>query len=261
MKEIVGKEAFGGRLLYEPMPGKIKGSVIICAGGGYEWLSPREEWPVAHAFAAGGYQAYILKYDVGDEKKPLGMNPVRQLAWAVRTVRELNDGLTVVCGFSAGGHVCSMLGVHWDDESVISQPLQEASRPDGMILGYPLTSVTRLDDKQRIAQLLLDDDAEGISYMDAEGYVSKHTPPVFVWHTVTDEIVPVTMTLGFTECLLREGVYTEMHLYPDGAHGLSLATPQVEEPEKNRFSDEHVAGWFESALQWLEKLQKRENTA
>lgn len=243
----------GAKLLYEPMPGKVKGSVIICAGGGYSWLSPREEWPVARAFAHGGYQAYILEYKVGKKNAPLGITPMVQLAWAVKCARRLKPGLVAVCGFSAGGHVCSMLGVHWNDRKIIPVSQQEESRPDGLILGYPVTGLEGLLDEE-IRSILCKgkDDCE---YMETSHYVSKNTPPVFLWHTACDEIVPAGMTLNFAGRLLDHKVPVELHLYPTGVHGLSLATPEVEEPDKKRYANRQVASWFPAALRWLERLQ------
>ena len=59
-------------------------------------------------------------------------------------------------------------------------------------------------------------------------------------------------SLCFAESLAAKGVPFEMHIYPYGEHGLSLATMEVEEPEKHRYADAHVAGWFEQCVQWLD---------
>lgn len=57
--------------------------------------------------------------------------------------------------------------------------------------------------------------------------------------------------------LSAAGVRYEMHLYPRGVHGLSLATPEVDEPEKHRVADPHIAGWFGSASNgWYSKNDK-----
>lgn len=253
MSVTVYRVEMGAKLAYEPMPGKVKGSVIICPGGGFSWLSPREEWPVARAFAHGGYQAYILKYKVGKEHAPLGVTPMVQLAWAVKCARSLNPGLVAVCGFSAGGHVCSMLGVHWNDGRIIPKSEQAESRPDGLILGYPLTGLKGLLDDE-IKKLLCKGKAE-CEYMETSRYISENTPPVFLWHTACDEIVPAAMSLNFARELLEHKVPVELHLYPTGVHGLSLATPEVEECEKQRYADRQIASWFPAALRWLERLQ------
>ena len=62
MPKSIKNNELNAELLYEEMPYKIKGAVIICAGGAYVWLSPREEWPVANAYAAYGYQTFIVDF-------------------------------------------------------------------------------------------------------------------------------------------------------------------------------------------------------
>ena len=77
----------------------------------------------------------------------------------------------------------------------------------------------------------------------------------FFWHTVTDPEVPVQNSLLLAGALSAAGVRYEMHLYPRGVHGLSLATPEVDEPEKHRVADPHIAGWFGQCLEWLDILK------
>ena len=109
---------YGAKLAYEPADQETrKGAVVICPGGGYGYLSPREAEPVAEAFREKGYMPLILYYDV--ESPVLGTRPMEQAAWAVRHARELQPGGPVfICGFSAGGHLAASLGVHWDDQAV-----------------------------------------------------------------------------------------------------------------------------------------------
>lgn len=252
MIESVKNLENGAELLYEKMPYKIKGSIIVCAGGGYVWLSPREEWPVARAFAAGGYQTYVLKYSVGTENAPLNTTPLEQLAWAVSTVRQMetSSSFVGVCGFSAGGHVCASLGVHWDDPELFAE--NKACRPDAMILGYSATSVLDIDDEQ-FNHILYGNSETMKNYLQTGNYINALTPPAFIWHTISDKTVPVKMSIEFAEKLIACGVKTELHLFPTGSHGLSLATPDVDDPEKKRFADAHVAMWMPLCLQWLEK--------
>lgn len=87
--EYVNNE-LNSRLLYRLTPGRRKGAVIVCAGGAYIWKSPREDWPVADAYARAGYQTYVLDYTADMQDAPLGTLPLRQLAWAMRIVRENN---------------------------------------------------------------------------------------------------------------------------------------------------------------------------
>ncbi len=224
------------RLFSAPVP--CKGVVVICPGGGYEWLSPREAEPVAAAFAAGGWVPAVLSYTVGDN---LGTQPMRQLSEAVAVLRARNSGLPVTaCGFSCGGHLVASLGVHATTEGL--------EAPDAMILCYPVITAGPYAHAASIRRLT---GAKDPAYFSLECHVTPATPPAFLWHTVSDPEVPVQNSLLMAEALSRARVPYELHLFPHGAHGLSLATPEVDEPEKHRLADPHIAEWFRLCLDWL----------
>ncbi|MDO5111023.1 MAG: alpha/beta hydrolase [Clostridia bacterium] len=237
---------------YQPMEA-CKGVVIICPGGGYEWLSARESLPVAAAFAKKGYQGVILYYSVADV--PLGTLPLRELAWAVRAARDIaawRGKPLFVCGFSAGAHLAASLGVHGQDEALFTmREEREAQRPDGLILSYPVISAGIYAHRGSIARLTGGDAALN-AYFSLENHVTAQTPPAFLWHTADDESVPVQNSLLFYEALLRAGVKSELHIFPTGAHGLSLATIEVQQPEKRRLADPHVAAWFDLCAAWMQ---------
>lgn len=240
--------------------GAPKGHVILCPGGGYEWLSPREAQPVADAFAAGGWTAWVLSYTVAGPGVVPGDRPLRQLARAVARVRRAQPGLpVVVCGFSAGGHVAASLAVHWQDAREPEAP-GRTGRPDAVVLGYPVITAGAYAHRPSL-EALLGREPQGAAradwlrqaqYFSLEQHVGPQTPPVFLWHTASDELVPVQNSLLFAQQLAEKQIPFEMHIYPKGVHGLSLATPAVEEPEKQRWADEHVAEWFADCLRWLD---------
>ncbi|MEG1271202.1 MAG: alpha/beta hydrolase [Ruthenibacterium sp.] len=241
----------GAKLIYTPLHKQAKGVVIICPGGGYAWRSPREAEPVADVFAQNGWQPVVLEYTVrnaGDA--PLGTTPLEELAWAVDTMRHtFADSPVILCGFSAGAHLAASLGVHWDDSRLFAQyPNLRSIRPDAMVLAYPVITAGTYTHADSIKNLAGENDS---SYFSLETHVKETTPPTFLWHTVTDELVPVQNSMLFASALLQNHVPMELHLYPTGLHGLSLATPAVDEPEKGRLSDTHVAGWFDACIEWL----------
>ena len=242
----------GAFLQYRPM-GECRGTILLCPGGAYEWLSPREGLPVAEAFEQAGWQAVVLEYTV-DATAPLGTLPLREAAWAVRTVRENPDfsgGPVILCGFSAGGHLAASLGVHWKDAVLFPDPRQRRlQRPDGLILCYPVITAGPFSHKPSIDHLT-GGETEQEAYFSLENHVDRETPPTFLWHTASDESVPVENTLLFARALQSAGVPWELHVFPTGKHGLSLATPEVDEPQKGRLSDSHVAGWFRLCCEWL----------
>lgn len=224
---------------------KAKPTVIICPGGAYSHLSPRESEPVARAFKAMGCATDILRYTVREtlDRPPLGLTPVRQLSERVARAREAG-GPVVVCGFSAGGHLAASLGVHWRKLGLC--------KPDAMILCYPVITA---DERYCNAESILNIAAEGErEFFSLEAQVTADTPPAFLWHTAADDSVPVENSLMFASALSRYGIPFELHVYPFGAHGLSLATEEVAQPEKGRLPDAHVAGWVRECEAWLDQI-------
>ena len=143
----------GARLWIADAPKDPKGMILICPGGGYQWLSPREAQPVAHAFTAAGWAAAVVYYTIREKPghPPLGTLPVRQLGEALQTMQQRFPALSaLVCGFSAGGHLAASLGVHWRELGL--------PRPDGMILGYPVITAGKYAHRGSIQNLAGADD-------------------------------------------------------------------------------------------------------
>lgn len=222
---------------------RVKGIIIICPGGAYEWKSPRELWPVADVFEQAGYGCIFLDYSVGTN---LDLLPEKEGAWAVKTVREnIARGKPVIlCGFSAGAHLAASVSVHTCAGSL--------SLPDAQILCYPVITTGLYAHKETIGHLTTK--KELLPYFSLEKQVTPSVPPTFLWHTANDETVRVENSLLFLTALIQQGVVCEGHIYPFGKHGLSLASPEVAEPEKGRFSDSHVASWSSLAIEWLDLI-------
>ena len=159
--------------------------------------------------------------------------------------RDTHPGLPVyVCGFSAGAHLAATLGVHGHALGL--------EVPDALILCYPvITADERWCSDESFRNLVGEGERE---FFSLEKYVSPDTPPVFLWHTAADEEVPVENSLLFAAALSAAGVPFELHVYPFGPHGLSLATKEVEQAEKDRFPDAHVAGWVRLCSEWLANI-------
>lgn len=242
-------ELSGGAVLWlTKLPEQPKGLVIICPGGAYRWLSPREAEPVANAFRQGGWGAAVLEYTIRETQQhpPVGQIPLHQLGQALAEMkRRFPEWKMIVCGFSAGGHLAASLGAHWKQCGL--------PKPDALVLGYPVITAGRYANRESFANLASPQEQ---GWYSLEKQITAQMPPVFFWHTVTDPEVPVQNSLLLAQALSETGVRYEMHLYPSGVHGLSLATPEVEEPVKKRFSDPHIAGWFQLCLDWLETLDK-----
>ncbi|QNK42546.1 alpha/beta hydrolase [Caproicibacter fermentans] len=233
---------------------RILPAVVICPGGGYSWLSPRESGPVAEMFRQNGFHAFVLRYTV--ENPPLGFRPLRDLSWAVKEVREssgepyVDPHRIAVCGFSAGGHLAASLGVFWNNKDIFPDAsLWERHRPNALILGYPVISSGPFAHRESFERLFQAKEKQ--SLFSLEKQVSDNVPPTFLWHTVQDGDVPVQNSMLFFNALVEHHIPCELHLFPKGVHGLSLATPEVEEPEKGRFADPHVASWSSLCVEWM----------
>lgn len=235
-------------------PGVARGSVIICPGGGYAFCSTREAEPVAHAFNRAGYHAFVLWYDC--ENRPLGLEPVRQLAWAVTEVRRnaavwgLHPDRVAVCGFSAGAHLAGSLGVLWQNDDLFTTSKSEERRPDALILCYPVVTAGKYANRESFVNLA-GGDAAAQQNFSLETMVTAQMPPVFLWHTMDDEAVPVQNTLLLSRALMTARVPHEVHLFQHGPHGMALATADTSDLARGRAPDAHVAKWFVLASEWL----------
>ncbi|MBO4501661.1 MAG: alpha/beta hydrolase [Clostridia bacterium] len=235
-------------------------AVLVCPGGGYGGLALREAEPIATQFLAAGYATFILYYTT--KAGAANYQPLKQAALAIRHIREHAEEYNVdprfvfTCGFSAGGHLAASAGVLWDspvlDEVTDGAP-RDIARPTGMILGYPVITAGEYTHKGSIRNLCgkkeyTEEEADRFSL---EKHVSPTTPPAFLWHTFTDELVPVQNALLFSEAMTAAGVPFEMHIFPAGVHGLALATEQTLACNPDWLVP-HAAIWVELALRWLE---------
>ena len=220
-------------------------AVIICAGGCYRWLSPREKDPVALYFAALGYQTFLIEYSVQD--KASSLRPLRELAEAVSFIRanaahwHIEENHIAVLGFSAGGHLAASLGTLWHRKDL---GLAENCRPDALILCYPVITTGEFCHQESVDNVTGGDE-QMMELMSLEKQVSDKLPPCFIWHCVGDESVPVENTLLFVTAMQCAGVRYECHLFTDGKHGISMCNQEVETPNPR------AAAWADLCKNWL----------
>ena len=269
--ELPKGEAQGGvlRVWHTETPAKVSSArrrpaVLILPGGAYAWTSPREAEPVALRFAARGYVPFVLDYSCAPCAFPISL---REAALAMRYIREnaaayeVNPQMVAALGFSAGGHLCGSLGTLYDCDELLEIGSPRMFRPDALILCYPVavawgathdTSFTNISggDEKLQQRLSLD------------RCVRRDMPPVFLWHTRDDGSVPVRNSLILANALEEAGVDFTLHIYRHGQHGLSTADelvfPSYGVPEASW----DVAGWLESAVEFLKetgfRIQDRE---
>lgn len=263
--------------------------ILICPGGGYERLSVREAESVALRFMAMGLHAAVLRYSVAPAKYPV---QITELAFAMKYIRShakewhITEDKIFVQGSSAGGHLAASLGVFWKEEWLyksIGAESAEEIRPNGMILSYPVitageyahrgsfdnllgktgdaklemtdTEKASNDATQEVSQANVTTQAEALllEKLSLEKQVTLDTPPTFIWHTFTDETVPVENSLFFVSALRKYGIPTEFHMYVKGEHGLALATEQTASAGGSHMQPE-CASWVELAHTWIENF-------
>lgn len=236
---------------------KIRGAILICPGGGYGFTSEREAEPIAMQFNAAGFHAFVVYYSVAPRKHP---QPLLDVSRAMCILREnakywnIDENKIAVCGFSAGGHLAASLGVHWQQPYLLEAAgiEKDMNRPNALILCYAVLSTGEYGHQGSFINLLGENASAGaLHHMSLEHQVSEATPPAFLWHTFDDAVVPVENSLLFAQSLRRYNIPFEMHIYPHGFHGLSLAT---EETGEDGMIDPHAATWVALCVQWLKGL-------
>ncbi|MGG3572505.1 alpha/beta hydrolase [Bacillus gobiensis] len=215
----------------------LLGAVVIVPGGGYGFISPAEGELVAEKFLQAGYHAFILTYTVNalGDQKPVKLQALRDLAKAVIMIRENADRWSIakdrlaVCGFSAGGHLAASLAVHWQQPFLqeLKREGEVSHKPNAVILSYPVITTGERRHSGSVVNLLGDKPTEEmLEFMSLENHISDSTPPVFLWHTADDARVAVENSLLFAANLSARQRPFELHIYPQGRHGISTADEQ-----------------------------------
>lgn len=217
-----------------PDPDKATGSaVVICPGGGYGFVAMDHEGrQIAQWFNSLGVAGIIVDYR--HRKKGYGHPaPLEDAQRAIRTVRARAGELKIdpsrigIMGFSAGGHLASTAGTHFDKgDPNAADPIQRVScRPDFMILCYPVILFDSPYTHRGSQENLLGKNADPklVASLSNEKQVTSNTPPTFLFHTDEDKAVPVENSIQFYMALHQAKVPAELHVFLLGQHGLGLA--------------------------------------
>jgi acetyl esterase/lipase len=226
-------------------------AVIICAGGGYAGINiKREGYDVAEAFNKVGVAAFVLKYRLPDDKtnKNKTIAPLQDAQQAIKIVRDSAQQWNIdvtkigIMGFSAGGHLASSAGTHYNDV-VIANAGKTNLRPDFMLLVYPVISFNNTIGHIGSRDNLIgkNPSADSINFFSNELHVTKETPQTFLVHAGDDKIVDVANSIKFYEELNKNKVPADLHIYSKGGHGFGT-TPTFNE-------------WFGRCLYWMKSNQ------
>jgi acetyl esterase/lipase len=234
-------------------------AVVVCPGGGYGFLADDHEGAqVARFFNKLGVHAFVLKYRIVAKARPGPLAPAPKLdvLRAIRTVRAKAADFGIdptrigLMGFSAGGHLASTGGTHFDaGDKTAEDPVERvSSRPDFLILGYPVVSMEDGVTHGGSRRNLLGDKPtpEQIAEYSNEKRVTKDTPPTFIFQTNEDTVVPAENAVRFYLALRANKVPAELLIYEKGRHGVGLGT----DPKWTGGTD-YVAGWSDRLAAWL----------
>jgi acetyl esterase/lipase len=207
-------------------------AVIVCPGGGYGNLAMDHEGRQIADYLNGlGVSAFILKYRLGPRYNHPA--PLQDAQRAIRIVRSRAQEFKVdparigIWGFSAGGHLASTAGTHFDDGNASAPDRidRASSRPDFMVLAYPVISLTTEYVHAGSRRNLLGEpfDSALAEQLSNEKQVTSRTPPTFLFHTDEDTGVPPENSVLFYLALRKAKVPAELHIYRKGRHGVGLA--------------------------------------
>lgn len=243
--------------VFLPSKGNATGqAVVICPGGGYRILAyDKEGTDIAKWLNSKGIAGIVLKYRLPVSKSNIinHKSPLLDARRAIRLARyhakewNIKKDKIGIMGFSAGGHLASTAGTHFDigDANAIDPVDSMSSRPDFMILIYPVITLNKKFTHQgsRTALLGENPDPELVKYYSNELQVKQDTAPTFIIHAGDDGAVPVENSLLFYHALKDKGITAELHIYPEGGHGFSLAIGKG-----------YLETWPDRCIDWLKSL-------
>ena len=261
-----GMEAVGNLYTYfldssiEMRPNEKRPVILMCPGGGYEMTSDREAEPMAMQFLAMGYHVAILRYSVCPVRYPAAL---LQVAESVLYLKEHADEYhidpekIVVQGCSAGGHLAANYGIAWNSP-FLTKLMGMENDPErlcvaGLLLCYPVITSGEKAHEESFRNLLGEQYEEKKEELSLENQVTADTPPTFLLHRATDEKVTVENSLYFFQSCLQQGVSAELHIYPVGGHGLSLANEETCRANGIGVQKE-CQSWISLAQTWLEEI-------
>lgn len=208
-------------------------SVLICPGGGYERLSYiYNGLSLAHWYNTIGVNAFVLVYRLPHQTDLIipQIAPIQDAQRAMKIIRanakrwNLIADKTGIMGTSAGGHLASTIGTHFEDLSAIGDSIDAFPfTPDFMVLLSPVITMGKYAHPGSLKNFIgKDSTMEMKNRFSNELQVSSATPPTFIVHALNDSTVNVRNSVQFYQALLDKKVNASIHIFPQGGHGIRL---------------------------------------
>lgn len=225
---------------------KSDGAVIIFPGGGYACRAEHEGKGYAEYLNSIGVDAFVLQYRVAPHRFPLPLLDARRSVRWVRYHAEkygINPNKIAVMGSSAGGHLAALVSTYRGE--IEFEGADEIDKtdylPNYQILCYPVVNFSDLSVCHvGSVMCLLDENMWHAAKLDPILIADSKTPEAFIWHTSNDNAVNICNSLKYGEKLRSLNIQFEMHVFPDGPHGLGLAP-----------NNPYVAKWAGMLKNWL----------
>lgn len=205
------------------LPETSSGKAIVgVPGGGYSVLSNNHEGYMASGWLnQQGIAYFVVNYRLPDGDRT---KPISDVENAFRIVRDsakvwgINPHDVGIMGFSAGGHLSSVISTHSAFDV----------RPDFTILFYPVISMDEnVSHKWSCRNFLGEEgqkDPELVRDFSTQNAVRVHlTPPAIILMASDDRLVPpVTNGVQYYTAMRNAGNECAMYIYPTGDHGFGF---------------------------------------
>ncbi len=238
---------------------RIRPAMLVIAGGGYEFVSDREDEPVANRYYVEGFNCFSLEYSVKPVSYPYQLiEGCMAVAYIRKNAKELGVDVNHVSavGFSAGGHLAGMLATMTDEVEVknMLKDAQHLCKPNAVILSYPVISSSEIRHFGSIENLSGGDE-EIKQKISLENRVDKNSAPAFIWATYNDDCVPSENSLLMALSYKKYNVPFELHIFREGVHGLSLCDSECARTfDMEYMYNENARKWFELSVKFLRDL-------
>ena len=237
-------------------------AMLVIPGGGYASVCfDREGERIAHAYLAKGMNCFVLNYHVGMEHNY--PTHLLEAAKAIVHIKENAEKYNIdpervfAVGFSAGGHLCGTLATKYMVAEEILGKEKGYIRPRAVILSYPVVTAMHKTHKgsyMHLTGMPFDEIPEDIRALYShELHVDKDTSPAFIWHTATDTTVPPVGSLRLAEAYIDAGVRVELHLYPDGPHGMALGLEHSSGGNAG-FVNPIASAWVDASFKFIKSV-------